>query len=58
MSQCDLALHAERPDRAYAPGERILGRVSVTAREDVQVKGLELKGWPSWQRDFPIGVWP
>jgi hypothetical protein len=23
-----------------------------------EARKLELKGWPSWQRDFPIVVWP
>jgi hypothetical protein len=43
MAECELALHLERPDRSYAPGERIRGHVSVTVRSALEAKGLYVR---------------
>jgi Arrestin (or S-antigen), C-terminal domain len=46
MSKCDLRIHLSKPDRTYAPGERIRGHVSVSADTAVRTKGLSVSlGW-------------
>ena len=40
MSKCDLQIQVDKPDRSYAPGERIRGHVTVTIDEAVRCKGL------------------
>ena len=65
----DASLGAPRRLQAGQP-VRLAGALSVPAQAPlsfdtdrihvvwtVELK-LELKGWPSWQRDFPIVVWP
>ena len=40
MGKYDLRILLDRPDRTYAPGERITGRLEVAVHEDCECKGL------------------
>jgi hypothetical protein len=49
MPSCELELHLERPDRAYAPGDPIRGSLSVSAGEACEAKGVFVR--LQWQTE-------
>lgn len=51
MSQCEISIEFDRPDRRYRGGEIVAGVVNVYFKESVQYRSITLNSW--WETEGP-----